>query len=307
MTVTKQKILEFIKENNLILLQEGNLPVNFEFIGPAAYFIAKRENFTFLGKKLISAIDNEMSRCSAGLIILDEELKIDYSTFSEEPIILLNKEPKRVLISLCNEFFLSRLVPQVDISAKISEKAIIGKNNYIGANVYIDDGVVIGDDCIIEPNVVIKKNTIIGNRVIIKSNSVIGGDGFGYEKNINGMYEKFPHFGRVILEDDVHIGSNTCIDRGSLSDTIIKRGVKIDNLVHIAHNVELGENTIVIANSLVAGSVITGKNCWLAPSSTIRDGLRLGNNVTVGMGSVVVKSVQDDQTILGVPAKPIKK
>src|SRR5690606_24694729 len=108
-----------------------------------------------------------------------------------------------------------------------------------------------------------------------------------------------------IIGNDVHIGHNTCIDRGSLSDTIIKGGVKIDNLVHIAHNVEIGENSLIIACSMIAGSVVIGANCWVAPSSAIRNAITIGKNTTIGIGSTVNKSIGENETVLGNPAIPL--
>ena len=132
-------------------------------------------------------------------------------------------------------------------------------------------------------------------------------DGFQYIKDADGGLIKFPHFGNVILEDDVEIANNTCIDRGALSNTIIRKGVKIDNLVHIAHNVEIGENTQVIALSMIAGSVKIGKDCWISPSSCIKNQLTIGDNVLIGMGAVVISDVESDSIMVGNPAKLLRK
>ena len=165
-----------------------------------------------------------------------------------------------------------------------------------------NDPPVIGNGCDIHPSVVIYPNVVIGDGVIIKANSVIGGDGFGY---YNGM--KLPNFGRVVIFDNVHIGSCTCIDRGTLGDTIIESGVHIDNLVHIAHNVHLMEGSTVIANSMVAGSTVIGKNAWIAPSASIRNGISIGANSIVGLGAVVSSRVGDDAIVLGNPAMDINE
>ena len=152
-----------------------------------------------------------------------------------------------------------------------------------------------------------KCKIIKGKNVQIGVNCSIGNDGFQYIKDVDGDLIKFPHFGNVILEDDVEIANNTCIDRGALSNTIIRRGVKIDNLVHIAHNVEIGENTQVIALSMIAGSVKIGKDCWISPSSCIKNQLTIGDNVLIGMGAVVISDVESNSIMVGNPAKLLRK
>jgi UDP-3-O-[3-hydroxymyristoyl] glucosamine N-acyltransferase len=160
---------------------------------------------------------------------------------------------------------------------------------------------------VIDSNTVIKKGTIIGNRVKIGANNTIGGVGFGYEKNEAGAYEVMPHIGNVIIEDDVEIGNNTAIDRAVLGSTLIRRNAKIDNLVHIAHGVEIGENTLVIAHAMVAGSVKVGKNVWIAPASAILNKIQVGDESTIGMGAIVLKEVSPGQTVVGNPARDILK
>src|SRR5690606_29288629 len=119
----------------------------------------------------------------------------------------------------------------------------------------------------------------------------IGQPGFGYERNAAGELVQFPHLGRVIIEDDVHIGANTCIDRGTLDDTIIRSRARVDNLCHISHNVDVVSDTAVIANSMTGGSVSIGSESWIAPSGSIINGVSIGAGATVGMGAVVVKPV----------------
>ncbi len=152
------------------------------------------------------------------------------------------------------------------------------------------------------------KNSIIhkGKNVHIGEYCSIGNDGFQYLED-NGVLIKFPHYGDVIIEDDVEIGNNVCIDRGALSHTIIRKGVKIDNLVHIAHNCDIGENTMVVANAMIAGSVKIGKNCWISPSSSIKNQIKIGDNSLIGMGAVVLKDVEPHSVMVGNPAKLLRK
>lgn len=126
-------------------------------------------------------------------------------------------------------------------------------------------------------------------------------------RNEKGELEKFPHLAGVIIEDNVDIGSNTSIDRGALSDTIIRQGAKIDNLVHIAHNVIVGRHSTIIANAMIAGSTKIGDFSWVAPSASVLQQLTIGTRVTIGVGSVVTKNVPDEETWTGVPARPLKE
>lgn len=147
---------------------------------------------------------------------------------------------------------------------------------------------------------------VYGDNFRVGRNTVIGGDGFGYEKNEMGEYEFFPHFGNVIIGNNVSIGSNSCIDRGTLSDTLIGNGVKIDNLVHIAHNVQIGDNCLIVAGTVVCGSAKIGNGTYVGANVTIREHLKIGSNVYIGMGSVVIKNISDNEMWYGNPAKFIR-
>lgn len=190
-------------------------------------------------------------------------------------------------------------------SAIIGRRCRIAKSAFIGANVVIEDDCEIGDGTVILHNSVIMRRTRIGENVKIGCNCTIGGCGFGYEKDENGDYLLIPHAGNVIVEDDVEIGNNTAVDRAVLGSTMIRHNVKIDNLVHIAHGVDIGENSLVIANSMVAGSCVIGRGCWIAPSSSILNKKTVGDGATVGMGAVVLKDVEPGDVVAGVPAKSL--
>lgn len=218
------------------------------------------------------------------------------------------KQPRKAFVQVVNQFLISAIkfgeiatTAQIDSTAKYNPSTVI-----FGHNVVIEKDVIIGDKVIIGSNTVIKHGTQIGNNVKIGSNNTIGGIGFGYEPDDEGNYELIPHIGNVVLEEGVEIGNNTCIDRAVLGSTLLSKNVKVDNLVHIAHGVKVGENSLVIANAMVAGSVSIGKNVWVAPSSSIRQKLTIEDNSTIGMGSVVVKNVGQSDVVAGVPAKKIK-
>jgi UDP-3-O-[3-hydroxymyristoyl] glucosamine N-acyltransferase len=176
----------------------------------------------------------------------------------------------------------------------------------LGQNVVIGNGVTIGQNVKIGHNSVILDNTIIGDNVTIGCNNTIGGVGFGYEKDEFGEYKLIKHIGNVVINSGVEIGNNTCIDRGVIGSTIIGENCKIDNLVHIAHGVNIGKNSLIIANSMIAGSVTIGDNVWVAPSTSIINGIGIGNNSMTGIGALVIKEIKDSELHIGSPAKKYK-
>ena len=215
--------------------------------------------------------------------------------------------PRLVFAMIVDRFYPKKTRTGIDSTAIIGDNCQIGEEVYIAPHCFIGDNVVIGNGTVIHPNVTIYADTRIGKNVIIHSGTVIGADGFGYEKNDQGEFIKFPHIGGVEIEDDVEIGANTCIDRGTLSNTYIGRNVKIDNLCHIAHNVQVGENSVVIALSMIGGSTKIGRNSWIAPSTTVKNGITIHDDTLVGLGAVVLKNVEAGDVVAGVPAKSIKK
>ena len=191
--------------------------------------------------------------------------------------------------------------------ASPSEAAIVHPSARIGQNVVLGAGVTIGPRTIILHNVVIGDDVSIGADCVIKSGAVIGEDGFGFERHPDGRAQRLPHLGRVLIEDDVEIGSLTTVCRGTLDDTVIKRGAKIDDHVHIAHNVVVGEDAFVIACAEVSGGVEIGAQAWVSPNASIKNQLKIGARATVGLGAVVVRSVSDDEVVAGNPAKSLAK
>lgn len=188
----------------------------------------------------------------------------------------------------------------------VSKDCIIGANTKIFHNTVLSDNVVIGDGCLIHSNVSIRENCVVGNNVIVHSGTVIGSDGFGYNPNEKGEYEKIPQIGNVIIEDDVELGSNVSIDRAALGSTIIKRGCKIDNLVQIAHNVVLGEDTVVSAQTGVSGSTKIGKHCILAGQAGLVGHIELGDNVIITAQAGVSKSIPKPGYYSGSPAMEMR-
>jgi UDP-3-O-[3-hydroxymyristoyl] glucosamine N-acyltransferase len=179
----------------------------------------------------------------------------------------------------------------------------IGKNSQIYDRVSIGKNVTIGCDCTIFPGVVIYKDCVIGNNVVIHANSVIGSDGFGHAPQADGTFKSIPQLGNVVIEDDVSIGSNTTIDRATMGSTIIRKGVKIDNLVQIAHNVEIGSNTAIAAQTGISGSTKVGENCLIAGQVGVAGHITIAPKTIVTGQSGVTKSVKTPgQTLGGTPA-----
>lgn len=207
----------------------------------------------------------------------------------------------------------------IDPLAFVSPSAKVGEDVYIGAFAYIGENAVVGDDTKIYPhayvgdNVKIGENATlyqhvsvyaecrVGNNCILHSGCVIGADGFGFAPTENG-YEKIPQIGNVVLEDDVEIGANTCIDRATMGSTIVHKGAKIDNLVQIAHNDEIGSNTVIAAQTGVAGSTKIGEWCMFGGQVGVAGHITVGNKVNVGAQTGVNSHVEGNQTIMGYPA-----
>jgi UDP-3-O-[3-hydroxymyristoyl] glucosamine N-acyltransferase len=206
--------------------------------------------------------------------------------------------------------------------ASISDKATIGENCYIGDFVVIEDGAKIGDNvqlyaqCYVGDNVTIGEGTKfypgvkiyegckIGKNCIFHAGVVIGADGFGFAPKEDGTFAKIPQLGNVIIEDNVELGANTCIDRAKTDSTIIRAGVKLDNLIQIGHNVEVGSNTVMSAQVGIAGTTKVGSNCFIAGQVGIADHVTVGDRVQIGSKSGIDKSVPDGEIRFGFPALP---
>jgi len=188
--------------------------------------------------------------------------------------------------------------------AYLGENIKIGNNTKIYPNVYIGDNVVIGDNVILFSGAKIYSDTLIGNNCVIHSSAILGADGFGFTPNEKGEFIKVPQTGNVIIEDNVDIGAATSIDRATLGSTIIRKGVKLDNHIQIAHNVEIGKNTVIAAQTGIAGSTKIGENCMIGGQVGIVGHITIGNNVKIQAQSGIGRNLKDNETLQGSPALP---
>lgn len=242
----------------------------------------------------------------SSIVICSENLKIE-PPLQGKTLIYVSK-PRLAFSKTVNKFFsLRNFTAGIGIhsTATICLWAEIDSTAFIGPNCIISGNVEIGENSVIYGNVSIYGNVKIGKNVIINAGAVIGAEGFGYEPDEDGTLTQFPQIGGVIIEDNVEIGANTCVDKGALGDTIIREGAKIDNLVHVAHNVVIGKNCRIICLVGIGGSVEIGDSSFVGISASIKNQKKIGRNVVVGMGAVVTKDIPDNTTVIGNPARPI--
>lgn len=187
----------------------------------------------------------------------------------------------------------------------IADNVVIGNNVKIFPNSYIGDNVILGDNTIIFSGAKIYSESIIGKNCVINSGAIIGADGFGFAPNENGGYNKVPQIGNVILEDFVDVGAGTTIDRATLGSTIVREGVKLDNQIQIAHNVEIGKNTVIAAQTGIAGSTHIGEHCQIGGQVGIAGHITIGNNVKIQAQSGIARHVKDNEILQGSPALAI--
>ena len=233
------------------------------------------------------------------------KVKDPYSSFTTILELFNDDKSKRSGISDKSDIDKSSTISK---SSYVGSYTTIGKNSIVGDNcvidnqVFIGDNVKIGNNCKIYPGTKILNDTIIGNSCIIHSSCSIGSDGFGFAPNDDGTYKKIPQTGNVVIGNNVEIGSNSTIDRATIGSTIISDGVKLDNQIQIAHNVEIGENTAIAAQSGIAGSTKIGKNCMIGGQVGIIGHLKIGDNVKIQAQAGVTSDVESNARITGTPA-----
>lgn len=295
-----KEVLKLLNIKNYEII--GNPSIEFSKV--STIWSGEKGSITFCTKKKIEDPVNTINKSKASVIFIEKSEDVKKINTKNKTIVLVD-DPRGVFVKLINKCF-----PLEIKKGKIHPSAVIDDEAEIHSSVYIGPQCVIGKckikaNTVIYPNVTINDNITIGKNVTIGPGCVIGYDGFGYNRNEKGHLEKFPHYGGVIIEDDVEIGSNVSIDRGVLDDTIIKQGAKIDNFCHIAHNVIVGKHSLVIAHAMIGGSTKIGDYSWIAPSAALMEGIKIGDKALVGLGAVVTKDVPDNTVVVGNPAVPL--
>lgn len=252
----------------------------------------------------------------SSIVLINEDVELEKSV---ETTLIRVKNAYECVAKLLQLYEASKPKKKgVDTLAFVSPKATIGKDVYIGAFAYIGDGAVVGDNtqiyphtvigdgvklgssCLLYPNVTIYEGCKLGNNVTIHAGTVIGADGFGFAPNAEG-YDKIPQIGIVTIEDNVEIGANTCIDRSTMGSTVIRKGVKLDNLIQVAHNVEIGENTVMSAQVGIAGSTKVGSWCMFGGQVGLAGHIHIGDKTFLGAQSGVPGNIKGNQTLIGTP------
>jgi len=264
---------------------------------------AKPDDLSFCYYEGDRAIDL-ISQSKAGVILCKKSLHGLVHPRQGTQLIFLDK-PRYVFVNLANKISTKQKMIGIAPSAVISKTARIGDRCYIGEYTVIGDNCKIGNDVTIYDKATLVKDCIIGDRCIIHSGVTLGDDGFAFERDEKNLY-RFPHFGRVLIGDDVEICANSHIAKGSLSDTTISDGTKIDSLVHISHNVFVGKNCEITAGAIIGGSAEIGDSTWIGLNATLKDQIKVGDNVIVASGASVIHDVPNHDIVAGVPAKSIK-
>ncbi len=279
---------------------------------------AKQGDLTFL---YLPAYEKYFGTTAATAVLVKPGFKL-----KRDDITLIEvDDPNKAFYKIIIKFFTPEFrLEGIDPSSFIHTSVKLGKNTAVGKNVVISEDCVIGDnvkifhntvilpkvkignDTILFQNISVREECIIGNRVIIHAGTVIGSDGFGFYPDEKGVYHKIPQIGNVIIEDDVELGSNVSVDRAAMGSTIIKKGVKIDNLVQVAHNVVIGENTVISSQSGISGSTKVGKDCQIGGQVGIVGHVEIADKVLLAAQSGISKGISKPGAYFGAPAKEIK-
>lgn len=278
-----------------------------EILGVSSVVEPKDNTLMFCNEKFYNKYKDNLNKVKNCIILLPKSLEKENIKLENNEIRFVNN-PRVAFGKILEEQEKREEKRYISKDAIIDKKSNIGNNALIEPQVIIEEDVKIGKNVTIKSGTKIKSGTTIGNDCYIGNNSALGVDGLAYEYDEEKeYYQKIPQLGKLIIEDNVDIGANSVVAKGAINNTKICKGSKIDNNCFVSHNVELGKNTIMVGNSIVMGSAKIGDNSYISGGVTIRDNIKLGDNVFVGMGSVVTKDVENNEQVIGVPAKQIKK
>ncbi len=286
-----------VKVSNFSKIEEGR-PGTLTFLANPKY-----EHFIYTTKASVVLVNNDFTPSeplSATLVKVENA----YVSLAMLLNLVEQSKPKKAGISSAAFIATSATVEEscyVGNFAYIGENARVGKNCQIYPHAYVGDNVTIGDGCILYPHTTVYQGCKVGNGCILHAGSVIGSDGFGFAPE-GEDYKKIPQLGNVVLEDNVEIGANTTVDRAVMGSTIIHRGVKLDNLIQIAHNVEVGENTVMAAQVGIAGSTKIGSHCMFGGQVGLAGHIHIADHVVFGAQAGVISDIKEAKTVLGAPA-----
>lgn len=286
--------------NKLFLFHSSNINTNYNFYICGASTINNPRNNTivFLKKNSVELLKKLKYIKESILIILEG---MDAEQLKEHNIVIYSNNPRLDYAKLLTKILEKSKREEYKLNYR--DGYYYGENCYFGSNVIIEPFVTIGNNIEIGDNTIIKSGARIGNNIkigkncYIRENCVIGGEGFGIEKDEEGKTYRIPHIGGVEIGNNIEIGALTTVCRGTIENTIIEDYVKIDDHVHVAHNVFIGKGSLIVAGTIIGGSTRLGKNCWTSPNTAIKNGLTIGNNVTLGMAARILDDVEDKQIL----------
>lgn len=293
-----KEILKYLESIDEIFCFTGNEEDSVNGFSSLAHYVAGSLTWVKAQKSVETCADEK----SISLAIVQEGVEVEAINK------ITSKDSKRIFFNLIERFFVERHLPIAPIGqgTYISPQVKLGTGVTVGHNCTLDGNITVGDNTRIYNNVSIINKVEIGKNCEIQSGVNIGHDGFGYTESEKHVKKMVRHYGGVVIGDDVYIGGNSYIERGTIDNTVISNGVKIDGLCTIGHNSIVGENTILVTGSILYGSSKIGRNVYLA-SAIIRNQCQVGDGAFIGMGSVVTEDIEGGATVIGVPAKPMRK
>lgn len=295
-----QAFLDFLAERVVDCRGEESMSIH----GVAKVTPGAAGCLSFSSLRATDALD-QVTESRSSVILVRPEV---FNVLPELMITLIAVEqPRREYARLVQHFFVGPQKPTVSPSAFIDPDARIGHATTVEPGAYIAGNVTVGSYCAVGANAVLLPNTTVGDHSRIGPNCTIGHVGFGYAREESGLPVEIPHLGGVRIGSFVEVGANTCIDRGTIEDTVIDDYVKVDNLVHIAHNCVVESGAFVIATAILCGGVRIGPRAWIAPNASIREQLTVGEDAVVGLSATVVRDVPAGVTVVGSPAREVRR